>query len=97
VAGDSGDEVLQLEEGKREVREHLAEEKVARGSSSNGWGGGGGGATKCDNFRGFSGDGDGRGAMRAGDTQVVLKKEGKWERKGGGGGDNADVSVLNPA
>jgi hypothetical protein len=43
-----------------------------------------GGATKCDNFRGFSGDGDGRGAMRAGDTQVVLKKEGKWERKGGG-------------
>jgi hypothetical protein len=38
VAGDSGDEVLQLEEGKREVREHLAEEKVARGSSSKGWG-----------------------------------------------------------
>jgi hypothetical protein len=39
VAGDSGDEVLLLEEGMREVREHLAEEKVARGSSSKGWGG----------------------------------------------------------
>jgi hypothetical protein len=34
VAEEGDDEVLQLEEGTREVRDHLAEEKVAHGLSS---------------------------------------------------------------
>jgi hypothetical protein len=39
VAGEGGDDVLQLEEETGEVRDHLDEEKGARGLSSP-WGGG---------------------------------------------------------
>jgi hypothetical protein len=51
--------------------------------SSSLWGDGGGGGSKCGNFWGFSDNGDGRGVVRAGGAQVVLKKGGKGgERKG---------------
>jgi hypothetical protein len=69
VAGEGGDEVLQLEEGMREVRDHLAEEKGARGSSSL-WGVGDGG------------DG-GSNAARSGSGSVTSMDGRRRERRGG--------------
>jgi hypothetical protein len=46
VAGAGGDEVLQLEEGMRDVGDHLAEENGARRSSSPCGGNGSGGGSK---------------------------------------------------
>jgi hypothetical protein len=79
AAGEGGGEVLQLEEGTREVRDHLAKEKGVRESKSPWWGGMA--AAVADEEE--NGGGEGKGYAGGGDAH--FKGVGGVEQRRGRG------------